>query len=110
MVEPRLTFGWTLSPAVLGAPAAAVVFSHRHTTFEAMRPLDECRRMMSHLRIDPKIEIRKPTSITPDVRISFSESGRRGNPFCKVLDLDNIASLHAQLNDGDESSLQISST
>lgn len=49
--------GWTLPSASRGVPAeAVVVLSRRQTTFETLRLLDEGRRMMSHVRIEPESE------------------------------------------------------
>lgn len=39
IVDLRLIFGWTLSPACWGVPAEAVVLS-RHITIETMRLLE----------------------------------------------------------------------
>lgn len=93
---------------LLGVPAEVVVFSQRRTTLKTMRLFDEGRCMTSHVRIEPGTEIGNPTPIPPDMRVGSPVSGGRGDPFFSALYVDDIAPVHVQNDDGDNSALQVS--
>lgn len=105
-----MTFRWTLLPAYWTVPAEAVALSHRHTTFETMRLLDKGHYMMSRARIELRAKLGRPTPIPPDVKVGPAVSRGRGDLSFGVLYADDIAHMHAQHDDGDDSGLQVSAS
>ena len=110
VIDFRLTFGWTGSPANFGVMASAVENSHRNNDLSNVQLLPEGVKMMEQVEIVDRWEVGDPTPVPPDAKIRASKGGKLSSPFHTVVYVDDHGLIRAQQSDEDKSALVVSAS